>query len=235
MTETESKTPHVKGLMDPSAFSDEGPEYLGVIITDAWTDTNYGERWHLAIRPVDSATGKALNVRLRESTDKRSGMYRVIESFFKTFGKKADGEPYRVGYHELEGQAAWFARKTLSFGKDQNGDPITQDVQLAKRPATKEEAELAHRKIAEEGDVAVSAAPELASAAELDPGTSELLLALIDGKSPLEAQKAVAKAALPQEVKNGFLQGTILPALIAAGRVVLDDQRVAHAVEAVAS
>lgn len=196
------------------------PEFLGVVIADNWEFGQYGWQWHLSVKPVDitlqGQTG-AFHTWYRQTTKKNSAMGAARTAMQNLFAGDLD-----IGESKLVGQVAWWIRKDLNFGKNQQTgeEMIAENVLIPVRVATEEEKQRAALRGGTAPTPATTPAPE---AAELPAGDQDAILKLIDGKNKGEIQKAaVSTQGLAREVKQGLISGKLLQALCDQGLAFLD-------------
>ena len=206
-------------------------EFLGVIVTDAWTKGKAFEegqeapwQWHLAVRPTFNRDGS--EIRIGGETQAFHTFARYNEKANSTLGVQRKAmltvfpEDLKIGEGQLTGKAAWWERKDVTFGKGRDGEPmVAKQVLIPTAPASDEETARAVKAANDYGSPVPAQAVEAASdVEELDAATLDTVLALLHGKNRTELQFAVAREkTLSKEVKQGLLSEQLIKALAEKG------------------
>lgn len=213
------------GEMQESDFG----EFLGVIITDAWTKGKAFEegqeapwQWHLAVRPTHQRDGR--EIRIGGETQAFHTYARYSEKANSTLGTQRKAmlgvfpEDMKLGEGQLTGKVAWWQRQDITFGKNERtGETlVAKQVLVPTAPANEEETARAIKAANDYGSpVPAQAVEPEANAAALTNAERDMVLALVHGKNKTELQFAVARDKnLSKEVKQGLLSGKLIDSLI---------------------
>jgi hypothetical protein len=202
-------------------------EFLGVIVTDAWTEGKVFEegkpakwQWHLAVKPTDipiqGETG-AFHTYYNYTTRANSALGAARKAMTELFP-----ETMKIGAGELIGQAAWWVRRDIEFGMNRSGEMLkAEQVLIPVRAASEADAKraTAHSQPgATPAGVASAPAEATVDLEELDDETVDKVIAFVTGKNARELQFAVARNKdLSREIKQGLLSGELIDALTEAG------------------
>ncbi len=230
--------------------SDYG-EFLGVIITDAWTKGRAFEegqeapwQWHVAVRPTHTREGKEIHI--GGETQAFHTYARYSEKANSTLGAQRKAmlqvfpEDLKLGEGQLTGKCAWWTRQDIVFGKNEKtGEEFkAKQVLVPTAPASEEEAARCVKAANDYGSpVPAQAVEPETDVAALDDATQDQVLALVHGKNRTELQFAIGRNKdLSREVKQGLLTGKLIDALVESGliKVGLDSRYQAAALEGAA-
>lgn len=191
-------------------------EISGEIVVDESIQGDYGPQWHFAFKPLEyTLNTKTGAYHEYVPTDKRGPRTKfgiIVSSLMLTM---KDNRPKSIGSGEMIGRQCMFLEKDFKFGKDKDTqEDIVRTFLLFLREFTDEDKQ----RIAEAGSVVAS----MPSASSMSDEDVEAILSLIDGTKEGNVTAVAARSKLSQGLKAAVLSGSAVPALIAAGKILVD-------------
>ena len=228
---------------DVEFIEPESKPFLGIIVADGVEQSvlSSGEvrkQWHLAVRPVEYEIGGQSGafhkwMPYKAPPAANSLMAKVIDSLRRTVGvTKEDGSKTYVCRGELVGTVAHFIRKSVSYGKRDGAEIVSEGVIFFVDKATAEEAAKARSlpphipvQATGEGAQPITAAP-MGLQVEFTPEQVASLVTLFGGRSPVQAIRDSLTNDDYKDLRAAVSGGTALAYLQDAGLVALVAGRV---------
>lgn len=193
-------------------------EFLGVVTVDEMVTGDHGPQWHYGIKPIDYDLGGKTGLHheyVRSDVKLLTSKYgKTLMAFVTVFGRDS---AKKVGAGEFIGKAAVFKRVRTNWGKRKGTaeEMVSEQLLPLRKP---DDAELS--RVTAKG---ITITQETPAAVSLSEEAIVAVLKVVDGCDPQKAVSAAARSRLPADLKGGILNGTLLPQLIATGRLMLDD------------
>lgn len=201
-------------------------EVLAVVMVDEIVNGDYGEQWHIGLRPLqynmNTPTGLIQAWYPTDSISSRSKFGIALDACLKVFGPNYIPA---VGVGHLVGTVCWWRRYEHEFGKDRTTrETIKAEMTVPLRLAT--EAEKAMTPPPSTNAMPIASAPAMAPQPQsLTPDDVLDVCMYMHSQTVGDAVGIAARADLPGHVKAGVMNGGLLDAIVGQGYLVVHEGR----------